>query len=63
MGLRFISCPCLSTILFEPRYEKTGLRGFRHKPGCTATEDGWRLEILDLGSVGGGGSTIRVAKT
>ena len=27
----------------EPRCEKTGLRGFRqvrHKPGCTATEDG-----------------------
>ena len=20
----------------------------RHKPGCTATEDGWRLESLDL---------------
>ena len=28
----------------------------RHKPGCTTTEDGWRLEISDLGS-------IRVAKT
>ena len=28
---------------YEPRSEKTGLRGFRpgqHKPGCTATEDG-----------------------
>ena len=27
----------------EPRSEKTGRRGFRqirHKPGCTATEDG-----------------------
>ena len=24
----------------------------RHKPGCAATEDGWRLEILDLGSRG-----------
>ena len=23
-----------------------------HKPGCTVTEDGWRLEILDLGSRG-----------
>ena len=22
----------------------------RHKPGCTATEDSQRLEILDLGS-------------
>ena len=20
----------------------------RHKPGCKSTEDGWRLEILDL---------------
>ena len=24
----------------------------RHKPGCTATEDGWRLEISDLESRG-----------
>ena len=24
----------------------------RHKPGCTATEDGKRLEISDLGSRG-----------
>ena len=24
----------------EPRYEKTGLHGCRHKPYCTATEDG-----------------------
>ena len=24
----------------------------RHKPGCTTTEDGQRLEILDLGSRG-----------
>ena len=24
----------------------------QHKPGCTVTEDGWRLEILDLGSRG-----------
>ena len=24
----------------------------RHKPGCTATEDGYRLEISDLGSIG-----------
>ena len=30
---------------------KTGLRGsdqVRHKPGCTANEDGKRLEISDL---------------
>ena len=36
----------------EPRYEKTGLRGFRpgttHKPGCAITEDGKSLEISDL---------------
>ena len=24
----------------------------RHTPGCSATEDGYRLEILDLGSNG-----------
>ena len=24
----------------------------RHKPGCTVTEDGWRLEILNLESRG-----------
>ena len=24
----------------------------RHKPGCAATEDGWRLEISDYGSTG-----------
>ena len=24
----------------------------RHKPGCTTTEDGWRIEIPDLGSRG-----------
>ena len=23
-----------------------------HKPGCTVTEDGWRLEISDLGCRG-----------
>ena len=36
----------------------------RHKPGCTATEDGWRLEISDLGSRGiDPDCTICVAKT
>ena len=25
--------------IYEPRREKTGLRGFRHKPTCTVTED------------------------
>ena len=27
-------------LLFEPRCEKTGLRGFRHNPGGTIIEDG-----------------------
>ena len=38
---------CFATI-FEPRCEKTGLGvsdQVRHKPGCTATEDGVKLEI------------------
>ena len=37
----------------EPVCEKTNNLGsdqVRHKPGCTNTEDGLRLEILDLGS-------------
>ena len=37
--------------MYEPRCEKTGFRGFR-PPGCTPTEDGYRLEISDLGSRG-----------
>ena len=39
----------------EPRHEKTNLLVsdlVRHKPGCTATEDGERLEISDLESRG-----------
>ena len=32
---------------------------FRHKPGYTATEDGKRLKILDLGSRG----TVHIVKT
>ena len=41
--------------LIGPRSEKTGLGvsdQARHKQGCTATEDGWRLEISDLGRRG-----------
>ena len=41
--------------LSESRHEKTCLWGFRRGPkqmGCTATEDGQRLEVLDLGSRG-----------
>ena len=43
------------TKINEPRHEKTNVLVFdqvRHKPGCTVTEDGWRFEILDLGSRG-----------
>ena len=39
----------------EPRHEKTSVlvsELVRHKPGCTATEDGYRLEISDLESRG-----------
>ena len=35
-------------MLFEPRCEKTGFRGF--DLGCTAIDDGKKLEISDLGS-------------
>ena len=40
---------------FEPCHEKTNTlvsHMVRHKPGCTATEDGYRLEILNLESRG-----------
>ena len=39
----------------ELRHEKTNVlvsELVRQKPGCTATEDGWRLEYLDLESRG-----------
>ena len=39
----------------EPRHEKTNVLVsdlVRHKPDCTATEDGQRLEIPDLESRG-----------
>ena len=41
--------------VFEPRHEKTNILVsdlVRHKPGCTATEDGKRPEISDLESRG-----------
>ena len=44
----------MSTI-YEPRPEKTNILVsdlVPHKPGCTATEDGLRLEISDLESRG-----------
>ena len=40
---------------FEPCHEKTNILVsdlVRHKPGCTVTEDGQRLEISDLESRG-----------
>ena len=40
---------------FEPRREKTNILVsdlVPHKPGCTVTEDGQRLEISDLESRG-----------
>ena len=40
---------------YEPRREKTNVlvsNLARHKPGCTATEDAWKLEISDLESRG-----------
>ena len=41
--------------IFEPRHEKTNILVsdlIRQKPGCTATEDGWKLESSDLESRG-----------
>ena len=38
-------------LLSELRHENTNIQVsdlVQHKPGCTATEDGLRLEILDL---------------
>ena len=43
------------TKLIVPVIEKTNNLGsdqVRHKLACTVTEDGWRLEILDLESRG-----------
>ena len=40
---------------YEPCHEKTNILVsdlVRHRPGCTATEDGQRLEISDLESRG-----------
>ena len=43
----------MQKLIYEPRHEKTNILVsdlVRHKPGCTATGDGYRLEILDLES-------------
>ena len=42
-------------IRIEPRHEKTNVLASdlgQHKPGCTGTEDGYKLEISDLESRG-----------
>ena len=50
------SCPTFAeTRKYELRHKKTNVLVsdlVRHKPGCTATADGLRLEISDLGSRG-----------
>ena len=56
-ALNRVNMACNSKLqkTFEPRHEKTSILVFdlvQHKPGCTATEDGQRLEILDLESRG-----------
>ena len=46
---------CQGMVTNEPRHEKTNILVFdqvQHKLGCTVTEDGYRLEILDLESRG-----------
>ena len=45
----------MTNLISEPRREKTNVLVsdmVRHKPGCTATEDSWKLEISDLGRRG-----------
>ena len=45
----------IKSLIIEPVYEKTNNLGsdlVQHKPGCTVTEDGKRLETLDLESNG-----------
>ena len=45
----------LKSLLHEPRSEQTNILVsdlVRHNLGCTATEDGWRLEISVLESRG-----------
>ena len=45
----------ITILSYEPYHEKTNVlvsNLVRHKPGCLATEDGWRLETSDLESRG-----------
>ena len=49
----FLFLDLYAEITFEPQHEKTNILVsdlVRHKPGCTAIEDGQRLGISDLGS-------------
>ena len=58
----YISLGMLSYTIFSLCVRKPTIWVYnqaRHKPGCTVTEDGYRLEILDLERY----RTIRVAKT
>ena len=51
----FLFLDIYAQITFEPHHEKTNILVsdlVRHKPGCTAIEDGQRLGISDLGSRG-----------
>ena len=45
-----IACLHMSLVLRKPVFE--GSDQVRYKPGCTAIEDGYRLEISDYGSKG-----------
>ena len=41
--------------IYEPCHEETisvVLEQVQHKPSCTSTEDGWKLEISDVESRG-----------
>ena len=51
----FLFLDIYAQITFESHHEKTNILVsdlVRHKPGCTAIEDGQRLGISDLGSRG-----------
>ena len=54
MCAMYLHLKALCTFYFlinEPRREKTNVLVsdlVRHKPGCTATEDGYRLEISEV---------------
>ena len=51
----FLFLDIYAQITFEPHHEKTNILVsdlVRHKPGCTAIEDGQSLGSSDLGSRG-----------